>query len=220
MECVLTPTSGRDREVCSPALRTGFCFFAGVCLCSFCGPADTPPGRVRLQSQALHFHIPLPALRLAPVPRLPPSPSGSGNGRGQGGFCFLSRLSPSAVTLRNPPEAPRRRRSPEAVLLPGLCGTDYGSAVLATTDGQRRAECPTDAERNTAKRPQNPISRSAFRRTIRTALSGCRSEHALHSSSRRGPAGGRLPGSGGGAGPPAGFVPSFIPIAFCCLGDL
>lgn len=26
--------------------------------------------------------------------------------------------------------------------------------------------------------------------------------------------------AGGPAPPPAGFVPSFIPIAFCCLGDL
>ena len=27
-------------------------------------------------------------------------------------------------------------------------------------------------------------------------------------------------GAGDGAGAPAGFVPSFISIAFCCLGDL
>ena len=59
----------------------------------------------------------------------------------------------------------------------GLAG--YGSAVLATTDGQTKGRCPTDTERKN-KTSENTCLRSAVRRTPSFGLSGCRSEHALH----------------------------------------
>ncbi len=66
------------------------------------------------------------------IPQRTPSP-----------FSTTCRPPPSAHTLRNRPRPPWLR--------PG--GDDwgrrekYGNAVLATTDGQRRAQCPTSSER-------------------------------------------------------------------------
>ena len=55
MECMLTPTYGRNRAQCSPAFRAGVTITSFEGIVTALSPSDTAPCSVRMQSQALHF---------------------------------------------------------------------------------------------------------------------------------------------------------------------
>ena len=74
---------------------------------------------------------------------------------------FIFRILPLALTLRKPPGLSGRSVSGPAGTV--ACGRrKYGNAVLATTDGQSRAECPSGTERSENRRLccPNPALRS------------------------------------------------------------
>ena len=99
------------------------------------------------QCRALHFH---------PRPASPSSLlcSGGGGVRAVGFWLEPTPLLPantSRLHTLTPPQPEDRRCRPHAAR--GAVGFGrrvwrYGNAVLATTDGQHRGQCPTDAERS------------------------------------------------------------------------